>query len=1055
MSITMSQTPSSGDLIVGCFFEDSSGAGNANHITSITETGVSWSLCVFNSVYNPGAGIYQLDSGEIWAGDVQTSSASTSITVAFNASSTSGEVGDVCEYSGINLTYFPDKTSSNTANIDNAVTGTTPTTSKPDELIIGMVGNHYYGQSTPTNGFTLLDGTAIDSGGINAVVGYLENTVTSTGQYSSGTTITGGSNYYAGCIATFIGTSQTYPSVTKIQGNCRGATVNQHSSTVSDTLTSTPVYGDLLIATVGTSTVSTDPAANVASITETGVTWTYQVGQQVTLSGEVLLDVEIWAGVVGGGASTSVTVNLANTAVLGAVVDISEYQGLTTSGFLEASSSDSSQQGLNPSTGAISTSQSNSLIIGATVTGGYSQTNPTNSFTLSDGAAQTTGATFVSLSYLELDNANVGIQSSGTTINSNYPWAGVIASFVRVPVSSYVSITFSSSPSGSGYITLNGNPISTPTTLNLVPGSVYTVAANTPIYSGSSREVFSSWSDSGAQSHSYTVPGSSATLTANFQLQYYLDLASPMVSYSTSNDDSWSMFRHDAQGTATSLTSTAPTANSVLWQFNDLTGNNYGSVAIANGIIYVPSDEYHGNSQGVLYALNAFTGTQIWSCTDSSGQFQATPAVANGLVYAGSSDGNVYAFNAATGSVTWTYTAGGAIESSITYANSMVYFGAHDNCTYALNANTGAFVWKHTTLTCSSIIIGASPVVANGILYTGDSVYYQSNENLYALNAATGATVWTDGNQFELLSSPLVENGVVYVHEDGSVSAFNATTGVQIWSINNNNNAFGSSSVALANGLLYYCDEAQDTLNAVSASTGASVWTFVSGAPFLTNIESSPVVSNGYVYFGNTQGVFYCVNAATGALVWSYQSGSVFWSSPALYDGIVYEQNTNGILYAFGSLPSTPVASQSGSQTSDNWYNSGSTATITALPSYSASGAKYQFVNYTWSLDGVTQKPLTTASTTITMSNYAYVNVAVQAVWLNVGSSNSATPVPTYITPSPTTTTATPSAPTPAPVPGTWSWFNYEVKNNLLFDGLLIALIVGVCAVFSLFSKRR
>ena len=122
-------------------------------------------------------------------------------------------------------------------------------------------------------------------------------------------------------------------------------------------------------------------------------------------------------------------------------------------------------------------------------------------------------------------------------------------------------------------------------------------------------------------------------------------------------------------------------------------GAVYSSPAVANGVVYVGSDD------GNVYALNASTGAKLWSyatgdvcaflarsgewgglcrlrrrqrvCAERQHRRQAvelchrrryvhsSPAVANGVVYVGSADGNVYALNASTGAKLWSYAAGG------------------------------------------------------------------------------------------------------------------------------------------------------------------------------------------------------------------------------------------------------------------------------------------------------------------------------------------------------------------------------------------------------------
>ena len=57
-------------------------------------------------------------------------------------------------------------------------------------------------------------------------------------------------------------------------------------------------------------------------------------------------------------------------------------------------------------------------------------------------------------------------------------------------------------------------------------------------------------------------------------------------------------------------------------------------------------------------------------CGDSS------PAVANGVVYVGSVDGNVYALNASTGAKLWSYRNWRRRDSSPAVANGVVYVGS-------------------------------------------------------------------------------------------------------------------------------------------------------------------------------------------------------------------------------------------------------------------------------------------------------------------------------------------------------------------------------------------
>ena len=113
----------------------------------------------------------------------------------------------------------------------------------------------------------------------------------------------------------------------------------------------------------------------------------------------------------------------------------------------------------------------------------------------------------------------------------------------------------------------------------------------------------------------------------------------------------------------------------------------------------------------------------------------------------------------------WSYTTGGAVESSPAVANGVVYIGSDDGNLYALNASTGAKLWSYNS---GHLLEKSSPAVANGVVYVGSS-----DDKIYALNASTGATLWSYNAGKTLVSSPAVANGMVYVGStDGEVYAF-------------------------------------------------------------------------------------------------------------------------------------------------------------------------------------------------------------------------------------------------------------------------------------------
>ncbi|HEY3661943.1 MAG TPA: PQQ-binding-like beta-propeller repeat protein [Chthoniobacterales bacterium] len=71
-------------------------------------------------------------------------------------------------------------------------------------------------------------------------------------------------------------------------------------------------------------------------------------------------------------------------------------------------------------------------------------------------------------------------------------------------------------------------------------------------------------------------------------------------------------------------------------------------------------------------------------------------------------------------------------------------------------------------------------------------------------------------------------------------------------------------------------------------------WKFPTGDA----VVSSPVWSDGAIYFGGDDGNIYAVDAATGRQIWKHATGGPAPSTPAVSDGAVYTLSYDGQLYA-------------------------------------------------------------------------------------------------------------------------------------------------------------
>jgi len=333
--------------------------------------------------------------------------------------------------------------------------------------------------------------------------------------------------------------------------------------------------------------------------------------------------------------------------------------------------------------------------------------------------------------------------------------------------------------------------------------------------------------------------------------------------------------------------------------------------AVAGGFVYA------GSYDGRFYALDAKTGATRWkfrtggerryearglhgfqprtqTIADPYDLYLSSPVVANGTVYFGSGDGNVYALDAASGALRWKFATGDIVHASPAFADGVVYVGSWDSWFYAIDAATGKERWRfhggEDALMHNQVGFQSSPAVVDGVVYTGCR-----DANLYALDAKTGAEKWKlyhDGSW--VISSPAVAGGKIYYATSDSAlfDIVDAATGKP--DVQEHGNSFMFSSAAIA-GDVVVMGVSNGSLEARDRASGKLLWEFQTAAAKqnlgwvltaqhkLNNsllfrvlwqdnvtvaverlfavgaIFSSPLVANGVVYFGSTDGNLYAI----------------------------------------------------------------------------------------------------------------------------------------------------------------------------------------------------
>jgi PKD repeat protein/outer membrane protein assembly factor BamB/pimeloyl-ACP methyl ester carboxylesterase len=126
------------------------------------------------------------------------------------------------------------------------------------------------------------------------------------------------------------------------------------------------------------------------------------------------------------------------------------------------------------------------------------------------------------------------------------------------------------------------------------------------------------------------------------------------------------------------------------------------------------------------------------------------------------------------------------------------------------------------------------------------------------------------------------------VYDDGGTRP----EALELWKFQTGGQVY--SSPVVANGFVYFGGN-DNKIYALNADTGTQIWNFTtSGASW-----SSPAVANGVVYYGGLS-KFYALNATNGALLWDFSSGQVE-SSPAVANGVVYFGSRDYKVYALNA----------------------------------------------------------------------------------------------------------------------------------------------------------
>ncbi|MCT4707164.1 outer membrane protein assembly factor BamB [Enterobacteriaceae bacterium H11S18] len=321
------------------------------------------------------------------------------------------------------------------------------------------------------------------------------------------------------------------------------------------------------------------------------------------------------------------------------------------------------------------------------------------------------------------------------------------------------------------------------------------------------------------------------------------------------------------------------------------------------------STVFAADRRGTVKAVNADDGKEVWSVdlSEKTGFFSRNiPAllsggvtVDGGHVYVGSEKAQVFALNTTDGSIAWQSKAAGEVLSRPVVSDGLVLIHTSNGQLQAMNETDGAVVWTvNLDMPALSLRGESAPSVAFGAAIVGGD-----NGRVSAVLMKQGQLIWqqrisqaTGATEIDRLSdvdtTPVIVNGVVYaLAYNGNLTALDLRSGQIMWK-----RELGSVNDFIVDANRIFLVDQSDRVIALNAEGGVTLWT---QSDLLHRNLTAPVLYNGYLVVGDSEGYMHWINTDDGRFVAQQKmDGSGFQTEPVVASDKLLIQAKDGTLYS-------------------------------------------------------------------------------------------------------------------------------------------------------------
>ncbi len=358
-----------------------------------------------------------------------------------------------------------------------------------------------------------------------------------------------------------------------------------------------------------------------------------------------------------------------------------------------------------------------------------------------------------------------------------------------------------------------------------------------------------------------------------------------MIHIATDGSVTTNMHYYDWNGTMSDVKEakwTTPLEDNIL--FTD--------TVVKDNIIYTATvDEDYPRSCGI-YALDAESGKILW-VYKTLNSIKNNVVIENDKLLAQDAEGNIYCVDAKNGKEIWVEKAelGSSLSTSsgIVAENGVLYAGCAAGIT-AYDIENGNVIWENIRNHGE-----ASPAE---FVVAGDKLLVSSHwDALVALDKKTGKKLWENKDselRFRSSAPAVIDENTLIAADSNSIMLINANNGEILHKDTYEDINFSSSAQPVIDGNAAYIPTANKGLIAYNTDEMAEEWRFETGkamiytAPYTSGeaetIEPTPVLKDGSLFFGASDGKIYKISAKTGKLENSVVIGAPIFGKCTIID---------------------------------------------------------------------------------------------------------------------------------------------------------------------------